>query len=68
MDPDMDIKTAIRRGDADAVRLLLAQNVSRANALIRRGKNGRVQAHPLHFISDMLLEGTLARGKELPLA
>ena len=58
--PDMDMKTAIRRGDRDAVRFLLAEDVSRANALIRWGKNGCVQTHPLHFVSDMLFEGTLA--------
>ena len=67
METDMDMKTAIREGDADAVRLLLAEDVSRANALIRWGKNGCVHTHPLHFVSDMLFEGTLAKGKELPL-
>ena len=67
MDPDMDIKTAIRRGDADTMRLLLAEDVSRANALIRWGKNRCVHTHPLHFVSDMLFDGTLAKGKEIPL-
>jgi hypothetical protein len=67
MDPDIDIKTAIRRGDADTMRLLLAEDVSRANALIRWGKNRCVHTHPLHFVSDMLFDGTLAKGKEIPL-
>ena len=49
------------------MRLLLAEDVSHANALIRWGKNGCVRTHPLHFVSDMLFEGTLAKGKELPL-
>jgi len=67
MATDMDMKTAIRKGDTDAVRLLLAEDVSRANALIRWRKNRCVHTHPLHFVSDMLFEGTLAKGKELPL-
>ena len=60
MKTDMDMKTAVRRGDADTVWLLLAEDVSYANALILRGKNGCVHTHPLHFVSDMLFEGTLA--------
>jgi len=67
MDPDIEIKTAILRGDADTMRLLLAEDVSRANALIRWGKNRCVHTHPLHFVSDMLFEGTLAKGKAIPL-
>ena len=38
-----------------------------ANELIRWGVNDCIATHPLHYISDMLFEGTLARGKELPL-
>ena len=41
--------------------------MSYANALILRGKNGCVHTHPLHFVSDMVFDGTLAKGKELPL-
>jgi len=67
MATDMDMKTAIRNGDADAVRRLLIEDASRANALIHWGKNDCVQTHPLHFVSDMVFEGTLKRGKELPL-
>jgi hypothetical protein len=33
METDMDMKTTIRMGDADTVRLLLAEDVSHANAL-----------------------------------
>lgn len=63
----MDIKTAIRNGDAEALRRLLSEDSSRANALIRWGVNDRVLTHPLHYVSDMLFEGELQKGKELPL-
>lgn len=43
METDMDMKTAIRRGDADTIRLLLAEDVSYANALILRKE--RVRPH-----------------------
>ena len=64
----MDVKTAIRTGDAEALRRLLAEDPSRANALIVWGKDDRIRTHPLHYIADVLFEGTLERGKELPLA
>ena len=64
---DMDVKTAIRDGDAEALRHLLAEDASRANALVRWGTNDCVHTHPLHYVSDMLFEGTLKKGKELPL-
>jgi hypothetical protein len=63
----MDIKTAIENGDADALRRLLSDNPPLANTLIPWGKNERCLTHPLHFVSDMLFEGTLRPGKELPL-
>jgi hypothetical protein len=63
----MDVKTAIRSGDAVGLRRLLAEDSSRANALIRWGTNECVVTHPLHYVSDMLFEGALQRGKELPL-
>ena len=63
----MDVKEAIQSGDADALRRLLTEDTSRANALIRWGKDGCVHTHPLHYVSDMLFEGTLQKGKELPL-
>jgi hypothetical protein len=61
----MDVKTAIENGDADALRGLLAGNPLLADALIRWGKS--CLTHPLHYVSDMLFEGILQRGKELPL-
>ena len=61
------MKTAILNGDADALRQLLANDPSQANALIRWGVNDCVSTHPLHYVSDMLFEGKLQRGLELPL-
>jgi uncharacterized protein len=63
----MDVKTAIRHGDAEALRVLLVEDASRANALVRWGVNDCVLTHPLHYVSDMLFDGTLKKGKELPL-
>ena len=63
----MDVKTAIRNGDAAALRQLLAEDSSRANELIRWGERKPCFTHPLHFISDMLFEGTLPKGREIPL-
>src|SRR5258708_22323334 len=63
----MDVKTAIRNGDADTLRRLLIKDSSWANALVHWGENDCVLTHPLHYISDMLFEGTLQKGRELPL-
>src|SRR6516165_8263566 len=63
----MDVKTAIRNGDAAALRQLLAEDSSHANELIRWGERKPCFTHPLHFISDMLFEGTLPKGREIPL-
>jgi hypothetical protein len=63
----MDVKTAIRSGNVEALRVLLLEAPARANELIRWGKNDCILTHPLHYISDMLYEGTLHAGKELPL-
>jgi ankyrin repeat protein len=63
----MDVKTAIRNGDADALRRLLSQDSTRANALIHWGINDCVRTPPLHYVSDMLFNGVLQKGKELPL-
>ncbi len=63
----MDVKTAIRQGDAAALRLLLAEDASRADELIRWGDNDRILTHPLHFVSDMLFQNTLKRNAALPL-
>ena len=63
----MDVKTAIETGDATVLRRLLAEVPARADELIRWGKDCRIATHPLHYISDMLFENTLQKGKELPL-
>jgi ankyrin repeat protein len=63
----MDLKTAIETGDADALHLLLRQDPSLANALIRWGEKDCIVTHPLHYVSDMLFSGALEHGKELPL-
>lgn len=67
MTDDLDVKTAIRNGDVAALRSCLALDRSRANALIHWGNNDCVRTHPLHFVSDMLFNGVLQKGKELPL-
>src|SRR5215470_17644561 len=67
MTDDLNVKTAIRNGDVAALRSCLALDRSRANALIHWGNNDCVRRHPLHFISDMLFNGVLQKGKELPL-
>ena len=63
----MDVKTAIESGDVSALRLLLREDPVRANELIHWGDNCRIQTHPLHYVSDMLFNGTLKSGLELPL-
>jgi hypothetical protein len=63
----MDLKTAILNGDSDTLRRLLRDDPSQANALIRWGLNDCVNTHPLHYVSDMLFEGKLHKGQELPL-
>jgi len=63
----MDVKTAIRNGDAGALRRLLAEDASRANALIAWGRDDCILTHPLHYVSDMLFQGKMQKGQELPL-
>jgi hypothetical protein len=50
-----------------SLRQLLAEDPSRANELILWGERKPCFAHPRHFISDMLFEGTLPKGSEIPL-
>jgi hypothetical protein len=63
----MDVKTAIRNGDAVALTTLLAEDASRADALICWGENDTIVTHPLHYVSDMLFQRTLKREAALPL-
>jgi hypothetical protein len=63
----MDVKTAIQNGDVAALRTLLAEDASRADALIAWGDNDCILTHPLHYISDMLFARTLKRKAALPL-
>ena len=63
----MNVKSAIQTGDAEALRRLLAADPSLANQLILWGPNDQNVTHPLHFISDMLFDGTLPKGREMPL-
>jgi ankyrin repeat protein len=63
----MEIRTAIETGDAAALRQAIAEDPARANALIEWGDKCEIRTHPLHYVSDMLFGGTLARGKGLPL-
>ena len=37
------------------------------NELIRWGRDCRIATHPLHYVSDMLFNGVLPKGKELGL-
>ena len=63
----MDVKTAIMKGDAEALRQCLAEDSSCADELIEWGNQKKCVTHPLHFVSDMLFNGTLQKGMELPL-
>jgi ankyrin repeat protein len=63
----MDMKTSIQNGDAESLRQLLSEDSSRANDLIEWGNKKKCLTHPLHFVSDMLFNGTLRKGMELPL-
>ena len=63
----MDVKTALLNGDVDALRRLLSEDSSRADELISWGTNHCVHTHPLHYVSDLLFEGKLSKGQELPL-
>src|SRR5215831_15318542 len=47
--------------------IFIIEDPSRGNELIRWGENDCTLTHPLHYVSDMLFDGTLQKGKELPL-
>jgi hypothetical protein len=64
----MDVKTAIMSGDAEEFHRILSADPGQANALVTRDRidcPGRT--HPLLYVADMLFNGVLPRGKELPL-
>ena len=63
----VDVKTAIENGDAEGLRRLLNEQRSRANELIRWGTNNVCVTHPLHFVCDMLFQGTLPKDAGVPL-
>jgi hypothetical protein len=63
----MDVKIAIQNGDPSSLRRLLSEEPSLANELIRWGEGQTCHTHPLHYVSDMLFEGRLAKGAEIPL-
>jgi hypothetical protein len=63
----MDVKTAIRNGNVDALRRLLSEDPARANELIRWGDDKICLTHPLHYIFDVLFEGKLSKGAEIAL-
>jgi uncharacterized protein len=64
---EINVRTAIQTGDTAGLRRLLRDDASLVNALVRWGKNDCILTHPLHYVSDMLFEGTLKKGQELPL-
>jgi hypothetical protein len=63
----MDVKTAIQTGNCEILQRLLEEDSTRADQLIQWGETKCILTHPLHYISDMLFNGTLPKGKELPL-
>lgn len=60
-------REAIRAGDVATLRRLLAEDPTQANMLLNWGKNGQIWTAPLHYVSDMIFDGTLERTKALPL-
>lgn len=62
-----NVKSAIEAADCNTLRELLAEDSASANQLIVWGKNGEIQTHPLHYISDMLFQGVLKPGNEISL-
>ena len=64
----MDVRTALRRGDAEKLRQILSADPAQANALVAYGENcQKLTHHPLHYISDLVFNGVLPKGKEMPL-
>ena len=64
----MDVRTALRSGDAAELRRILSADSAQANALVAYGDNcQKLTHHPLHYISDLVFNGVLPKGKEMPL-
>jgi uncharacterized protein len=64
----MDVRTALRSGDAAALRRILSADPAQANALVAYGENcQKLTHHPLHYISDLVFNGVLPKGTEMPL-
>ncbi len=64
----MDVRTALRSGDAAALRRILSADPAQANALVAYGENcQKLTHHPLHYISDLVFNGMLPKGTEMPL-
>jgi len=61
------VKQALEVGDAGALRRILTKDPAQANVLIRWGTDDRNHTHPLHYVSDLLFERKLQKGRELPL-
>jgi uncharacterized protein len=61
------VKQGLEDGDASALRRILKKDPAQANALIRWGTNDSLHTHPLHYVSDLLFEKKLQKGRELPL-
>ena len=63
----MTVRAAIEAGDAAALKALLAEDASLANEVIRWGPNDKNPSVPLQYVCDMLFEGPLEHGREMPL-
>ena len=62
----MDIKTAIENGQADELWGSFSRMIHRLRMNSSGGgKTKGCLTHPLHYVSDMLFEGTLQRVKKL---
>ena len=59
----MDVRTAIRTGNAEELRRILLADRSKANALVCYGDNCQKPTHhPLHYVADMVFSNLLAKG------
>lgn len=64
----MDVRTALRSGDVEALRRILGADPAQANALLAYGENcQKLTHHPLHYVCDLVFNGVLPKGEEMPL-